>query len=172
VNRLFRATVLTATALVAMILGASAQASQNANGSITVSPSAVSPGGTVHISGSVSIQGCPQSDAVTLTSTSALFPPDGFGPDVNRDANGRFATDYTVPTSTPTGAYRIGMRCGGGNVGITATLQVTAPTGGPATGAGGAARGSSVTWTLVGLGCLALAGALVVTRRRLARRPS
>jgi type 1 fimbria pilin len=168
VNRLFRAAVVTATGLVTVLLAVSAQATPKA--SISVSPSSVSPGGTVHISGHVSNQGC--SDGITLTSDSALFPPDGFGPDLPRDPNGDFATDYTVPTSTPPGAYRIGMRCGGGNVGVTATLKVTAPTGGPATGAGGTARGSAVTWTLLGFGCLALAGAVVVTRRRLARRPS
>jgi type 1 fimbria pilin len=170
VNRLVRAAGVTATGLVTVLLAVSAQATPKA--SISVSPSSVSPGGTVHISGSVSNQGCSKSEPVTLTSDSALFPPDGFGPDVDRDTNGSFATDYTVPTSTPPGAYRIGMRCGGGNVGVTATLKVIAPTGGPATGAGGTARGSAVTWTLLGLGCLALAGALVVTRRRLARRPS
>jgi hypothetical protein len=167
-NRFFRASGAIAAVLVTLVLGGSAQASQKPNGSMSVSPSTVSPGGTVHISGSVSIGECHEA---TLTDT-AVFPPDGFGPTVTLDTNGAFAVDYTVPTSTPAGTYQIGMRCGGGNVGVFTTLHVTAPTGGPATGAGGAAGGRSMPWTLLGLGCLGLAAAVLVVRRSLARRPA
>jgi len=95
--------------------------------SITVSPSTVAQGGTVTISGNVPVTGdrsCLSGDLVRLTSTADLFAPDGFGPEVPRDANGNFETTYTVLTGTPPGTYRIGMRCGGGNIGISATLQV------------------------------------------------
>jgi hypothetical protein len=71
-----------------------------------------------------------------------------------------------VPTSTPAGTYEIGVRCGGGVVGTTAALRVTAvPVGAPATGAGGTAHDPSGRWIL--LGCMALAGALVALRHRL-----
>jgi hypothetical protein len=172
-NRFFQAAMVTTTVLATVILGGSAAlADQNANGSIAVSPSTVSPGGTVNIHGTVSVDGCPQSDDATVGGDAALFPPDGFGPTVHRDANGAFAVDYTVPTSTPPGTYRITVRCGGGNVGVSAELRVVAaPAGAPATGAGGAAKDHSGPWTQLGLGCLALAGLLVALRRRpVARR--
>jgi hypothetical protein len=140
------------------------------NGSINVSPTTVPPGGVVHISGSVPVKNCPASDAATITATAALFPPDGFGPNADRDSNGDFAVDYTVPVSTPPGTYDVGVRCGGGNVGVAAALTVSAgPLGAPGTGAGGTAGGSSLPWAGVGAGFLVLAGLLVPARRRLRR---
>ena len=141
------------------------------NGSISVSPSTVPPGGVVHVSGSVPVKNCPASDAATITATAALFPPDGFGPSATRDSNGDFAVDYTVPVSTPPGTYDVGVRCGGGNVGVAAVLTVSAgPLGGPDTGAGGSAGSPSLPWAWVGAGFLVLAGLLVPLRRGLARR--
>jgi hypothetical protein len=155
-----------ATIAVVVLAGGPAFANQNANGSISVSPPVVASGGTVHVSGSVSVQGCPQSDSAIVTGIDALFPPDGFGPSVDRDADGAFATDYTVPASTPSGTYQIGLRCGGGDVGVTASLTVIdAPVGGPATGAGGTAHRSSMPLLAVGIGCLLLAAVLVMGRR-------
>lgn len=163
-RRLFQAGMLVACVLATTMLGGSALA---ANGSLSVSPSTTTPGGTVHFSGSV--PGCSQSGDVTLTSIDKLFPPDGFGPTTQVDANGSFAVDYTVPTSTPPGSYRVGLRCGGGNVGVSTQLRVqAAPSGGPATGAGGTAHGSSTPWIALGVACLALAGVLVALRRKLA----
>ena len=162
-----------AVAVTLMFAGGPAYAGQNANDSITVSPSVVPAGGTVRITGSVSTQGCSVSDPAIPTSTDALFPPDGFGPATARNSQGAFALTYTVPTSTPPGTYHIGARCGGGNIGVAATLTVTAaPLGAPATGAGGTAHSSSLPWTVVGAGCLLLAGVLVALRRRLAGRAS
>ena len=75
-KKVFEALVVVATAY-ATVLGAGVgHANASPNGSISVSPSTISPGGTVHISGSVSIQGCPQSDDATIADSSALFPPD------------------------------------------------------------------------------------------------
>ena len=129
-------------------------------------------GSTVHISGSIPVKKCPASDGATITGESALFPPDGFGPTATRDSQGTFAIDYTVPTSTPAGSYSLGLRCGGGNVGVSTSLTVTAaPVGGPATGAGGAASHSTGVWTALGVVCLLLAACLLVARG-LARRPS
>jgi hypothetical protein len=164
--------LLVVAAVVGLVLaGGSAYAGQSANGSISVSPSIVSAGSPVHISGSVSPDGCPTSDSAIPVSTASLFPPDGFGPATDRDSQGAFDLTYTVPTSTAAGSYQIGLRCGGGLVGVTATLLVTAvPVGGAATGAGGTARGASQPWIPLGIGCLGLAGLLVALRRRLAAR--
>jgi hypothetical protein len=169
-KKVFEALVVVATAF-ATVLGAGVgHAKASPNGSISVSPSTISPGGTVHISGSVSLQGCPQSDDATIADSSALFPPDGFGPTVLRNSNGDFATDYTVPTSTPPGTYTLTVRCGGGNVGVSAQLHVITPSGAPQTGMGGAEHRSSVPWTPIGIGLLVFAGGLLGFRRRLARR--
>jgi type 1 fimbria pilin len=153
-----------------LLTAPTAFAAQNANGSVTVTPSEIGPGGTVHVSGSVSTQSCPTSDSVTVTGESSLFPPDGFGPSAQRDAQGRFSLDYTVPTSTIPARYQIGLRCGGGNVGVAAVLTVTTPSGAPQTGAGGSARRSSEPWTLVGLGCVLAAATAFGARRAFARR--
>jgi hypothetical protein len=167
------AVMIAAAAALVALAGGPALADQNANGSITVTPSVVAAGGTVHISGSVSIEGCPQSDAAIVTGLDALFPPDGFGPQAARDATGAFALDYTVPSSTPAGTYQVGLRCGGGNVGVSAALTVIdAPVGGPATGGGGTAHGSALPGTLAAAVCLVLAAVLVMTRRRMAGRAS
>jgi hypothetical protein len=104
-------------------------AAPSASPKITVSPTSAHPGDAIAISGQVPTTGtaaCRSGDAVALTSTAALFPPDGTGPQGPRDASGNFGITYKIPGSTPPGAYTIGMRCGGGNVGIQATLQVTA----------------------------------------------
>ena len=76
------------------------------------------PGDTITISGNVPVAGdqaCPSGDGIGLTSMADLFPPDGFGPAVAPDADGDFEITYTIPTGTPPGTYRIGMRCGAGD---------------------------------------------------------
>ncbi len=96
--------------------------------SITVSPTSTPRGGAVTIAGVVPTTGaslCPRADTAQLTST--LFPS-GLGPQVTRSATGAFTTSYTVPATATVGSYSIGIRCGGGNVGVSATLQVTAGT--------------------------------------------
>ena len=154
----------------AMLLAAPAYA---AKASISVSPSTVSAGSTVHISGSIPVKKCPASDGATVTGEAALFPPDGFGPNATRDSSGAFAVDYVVPTSTPAGTYTVGLRCGGGNVGVGASLTVSSvPAGGPATGAGGTAGHSSSLWTALGAAALLLAGLVLLARRKVAGRRS
>ncbi len=114
-----------AVVVVALLAQASVADAQSA---ISVSPSSAPQGGTITVSGNVPVSGnapCAAGDAAQLTSSSDLFPPDGFGPQVARDATGNFQTQYVIPATTPAGNYSIGVRCGGGNVGITASLQVT-----------------------------------------------
>jgi hypothetical protein len=116
--------------LVGLVVAATPVAA--AGSTITVSPSTVPAGGTVTISGSVPTTGtgsCAPGDGVTLTSTEALFPKGGFGATVPRTSSGSFSTTYVVPATTPSGSYQIGMRCGGGNVGVSATLTVTGAAG-------------------------------------------
>lgn len=163
------ATVL-ATAAALVLVGTTAQG-QTPNASVSVSPSVVGPGGTVHISGSVPVNACPASDPATLTGASALFPPDGFGPKVQRDAQGNFADDYTLPASTPGGRYEVGIRCGGGNVGVSALLRVAKPSSAPEPRGSGTSWGWVVLWAAVGVALL-IAGTVFMLRRTLARRGS
>lgn len=166
--RITGAVLIAATGAVLVLASAPAYA---AGASISVSPSSVAPGGTVHISGTVPFSGCPQADPVRVTGESGLFPPDGFGPSASRDAQGDFALDYAVPTSTAAGSYEIAMRCGGANPGVSASLTVTAvPVGAPQTGAGGMAGNQGRPWLVFGLACLTLGGLTIGLRRRFARR--
>jgi hypothetical protein len=165
--RRFLSTGVVAASAAAVLLAAPAYAK---GASISVSPSSVPAGGTVHISGSIPTNNCPAAEGATVTGESGLFPPDGFGPTATRDSSGEFAIDYAVPATTPAAGYDVGLRCGGANIGVFARLTVTAvPVGGPATGLGGSGHGSA--WlTLFGVGCLALAGVALRGRRRLVRR--
>jgi hypothetical protein len=143
--------------------------------SISVNPTMVAAGDTVRIRGSVPYSVCTDDAGPRLTSVDRLFPPDGLGPAAARDPSGAFSVSYTVPAQTPAGTYQIGLRCGGGNVGVSARLQVTeqvttVPSGGVDTGAGGSAEAGSRQWTLLGLGFLTLAAALLPVRRRLVHR--
>lgn len=135
---------------------------------VSVAPSTASPGGAVVISGSIPTMGagsCPTGDGATIISLAALFPPDGFGPQVPRDASGAFRVTYTVPSSTRAGSYTVGVRCGGANVGVGATLNVI--TGAPGAGLGGASRaGNPLPWMAGGLAAAGVGFALVLARRR------
>jgi hypothetical protein len=114
-----------------------ASAPAQAAASVTVSPSSTPAGGTVKFSGVVPTSGtpsCAPGDA-TLTSDAALFAPDGFGPPAPRDAMGAFQVNFQVPASTPPGTYTIGVRCGGGNVGVSTSLTVTSAAATPMQGA-------------------------------------
>jgi hypothetical protein len=102
-------------------------ATVQAQARLSVRPHRVHPGGQVLITGLIPTSGpqsCPAGDQAILTSSAALFPPDGIGPAVPRSSAGRFRLRYAVPTSTPPDTYTIGVRCGGGNVGVSATLRV------------------------------------------------
>ncbi|MDQ1652952.1 MAG: hypothetical protein QOI35_2152 [Cryptosporangiaceae bacterium] len=118
--------VVAGAAVGLLVLTAPAPAAAPAR--ISVAPSTVSSGGTVVFSGRVPARGaqsCPAADAAILTSTAALFPPSGIGPQAARKPGGAFRIRYTVPASTPHGTYTVGVRCGGGNVGVHTTLKVT-----------------------------------------------
>lgn len=166
--------VSTATSgLLAVVVFATPAAAVPA-GSVAVSPATVAVGGTVTVSGFVAPIGCPLPDGATLISAH-LFPNAGFGPIAPRNSSGAFSTTYVVPISTSPGTYTIGLRCGGGNVGVFANLQVTkqvrqVPTRAPQAGLGGASNtaGHAVGWVIGGTIALALGGLLMfgVRRRR------
>lgn len=93
------------------------------------------------------------------------------------DASGNFSGTALVPSSIAAGSYAVTARCGGGNLGVSATLTVTAagagsvPTAVPA-GSGGLAapRGSSgAEWWALGGGGMLLLGAGGVALGRQAR---
>lgn len=108
-----------------------------AGSTITVSPSTVPAGASTTISGSIPTTGtasCPADEPVTFTSSQALFPQGGFGPTATRSTTGSFTVTYVVPRSTPAGTYAIGMRCGGGDVGVSASLTVISASARPVPG--------------------------------------
>jgi hypothetical protein len=122
--------LVVAVALVAVPVLVSSVPAQAAT--ITVSPSSVAAGDQVTLSGDVLADGqpgCAVPGEVTLISQAfnglgefagvgAVFAP--------VDSAGDFATTVALPGSTAPGTYEISGRCGGGNLGVTATLTVVA----------------------------------------------
>jgi hypothetical protein len=160
-----RALAVTAAA-VALTLTALVHPASAATSFVAVTPSTVAVGGTVTISGLVPTSGtasCASGEAATVTSTVGLFPQGGFGPQAARSATGAFTVSYTVPLSTPPATYVVGLRCGGGNVGVSAVVHVVAqvqqvPVGAPQAGLGGAsAAGHATGWLVAGAGAAAAA---------------
>jgi hypothetical protein len=131
---LFRPVALVAAGTLALSLATSPVAAASptaatvqAQARLSVRPHNVHPAGHVLITGLIPTSGpqsCPAGDQAIPTSSAALFPPDGFGPAVPRSSSGRFRIRYALPSSTPPGTYLIGVRCGGGHVGVSANLRV------------------------------------------------
>lgn len=143
--------------------------------SLVVSPSSVPAGGVVRVSGT-----CEANTEGVAFSTAFLHDAAhdfaGVGAAaIATDAAGAFSADAQIPASTAPGTYTVSVRCGGGIIGVSAALTVTAP-GAPPTavpaGSGGraAATGSGrrdADLLLGGVGLLLVAGgALGVTRLR------
>jgi hypothetical protein len=114
-----------AAAVLALALAAVAWAKV----SIVVSPSPVIAGKVVKVSGSAGT-GCARGDQVTLLSRAfpskhefagvpAIYATTGKG--------GAFSTSTTIPETRKPGMYTVTGRCGGGNLGVTATLTVHKP---------------------------------------------
>jgi hypothetical protein len=98
---------------------------------LRVAPTSVTAGDTVTVSGSVGPgqAGSACATAVMLLSR-AFVPTHEFAgvPVVVAavKAGGRFTATTTIPRATPAGTYPISGRCGGGNLGASATLTVRA----------------------------------------------
>jgi hypothetical protein len=112
----------------ALALGfVTAAAATAARPSITVHPSTVVRGRSVVVRGSAG--GCPRGDAVTLISRAFAHVHDFAGvPAVYARvrAGGLFRTTALIPRTRRPGRYVITGRCGGGNLGVSATLTVRA----------------------------------------------
>jgi hypothetical protein len=96
-----------------------------------VSPSSVAAGDTVVVSGSVgpAAEGSACATSLMLLSRAFVHTQEFAGvPTVAATVHpdGTFAATTTIPRSTPAGTYDISGRCGGGNVGVLATLTVRA----------------------------------------------
>lgn len=144
-----------------------------ADATLHVSPHTVPAGGTVQVSGTCE----PHSVGYVLSSAfvhDASHDFAGVGAvQFSTNSGGAFSVSAQVAAGTAPGSYSVGARCGGGNLGITATLTVTAaagsaPTAVPA-GSGGLAATQRTSQPLLfgGIGLLVLVagGALLLVRR-------
>jgi hypothetical protein len=110
--------------------------------SITVTPTSVPVGGTVTVSGDVidpsGQVGC--QGGVTLISGAFAGQGNFMNMDVEAptDPAGKFSVVAKILPGVAPGTYTITGRCGGGNLGVSATLTVTP--GMPATGDGSSQR--------------------------------
>jgi hypothetical protein len=109
---------------------------------LQVSPGSVAAGDTVVVSGSVgpAPEGSACATSVLLLSRAFVDTHEFAGvPAVTAAVKpgGAFRTTTKIPSSTPAGIYNVSGRCGFGNIGASATLQVraasTATTSTPAT---------------------------------------
>lgn len=144
--------------------------------SLRVAPARVVPGGTVRVTGHCE----PNTNGYILSNAflrDATHEFAGVGAvAITTDAGGDFSAQAQIPADRRPGAYPVGGRCGGGNLGISTTLVVTSagvPTAVPAGSGGRAATGEPVSTEtrigvfLAGLAALATAGiGLARTRRR------
>jgi hypothetical protein len=142
--------------------------------SLRVSPGTAQAGGSVQVSGrcEANTSGFALSHAFLHDSTHDFAGVGAVAFTTN--AAGSFAATATIPVSITPGSYLVSARCGGGNIGVTATLVVTAPsaqpTRVPAGSAGLAATGSgssALELDLAALGVvLVLLGGFGVARQR------
>ena len=115
--------------VVVVALGASAAVAAT----IVVDPATVDPGGQVTVSGDVlanGTPGCAVPGDVTLVSDAfaGLGEFAGVGATTApADASGNFTTTVTLSPDVAPGTYTVTGRCGGGNLGVSASLTV-APT--------------------------------------------
>jgi hypothetical protein len=96
---------------------------------IVVAPSVVRPGQTVTIGGVVGT--CLVGDTVTLISRAFVHTHDfaGLPALFTKVRPGhKFRTMTRIPTTKAPGSYRVTGRCGGGNLGVSASLRVRAAT--------------------------------------------
>ena len=147
-------------------VGTGAGVAVAAPAALHVSPGSVPSGGSVHVTGSCE----PNTSGVAISSAflhDATHDFAGVGAaSFTTDAAGAFATDALIPAATAPGTYTVTARCGGGNLGVSVTLLVTAaggvPSGVPAGSGGGAAAMRAGTYDaqllLGGIGLLLVAG--------------
>ena len=168
--------VLGTAALTTVICCLAAPALAASGASIAVSPSSQHPGGSVQVSGSceAGTSGFAISRAFLHDATHD-FAGVGAVP-FTTDSMGHFATTAMISSAATPASYTVSARCGGGNIGVTATVVVTSgssvtnvPTQVPAGTGGLAATGSGTTpleRELAALGgALVLVGGVGMARR-------
>jgi hypothetical protein len=168
--------VLGTAALTTVLCGLAAPALAASGASITVSPSSQHAGGSVQVSGTceASTSGYAISRAFRHDATHD-FAGVGAAP-FTTDSMGHFATTAMISSAATPGSYTVSARCGGGNIGVTATVVVTPASSGPSgpsvpsgptvptqvpAGTGGLAATGSGT-TPLELELAALGGALIL----------
>ena len=107
--------------LAAVAVVASATASRPR---LAVRPAAVPPGGVVRLTGNAGA--CPVGSTVTLISSA--FPGHAYGEGALTGpvrAGHAFSIAGHIRSRLRAGSYRVGARCGGGNLGVRATLRVS-----------------------------------------------
>ncbi len=115
-------------ALVVLALGAASAVAAT----IDVNPATVATGGQVTVSGDVlanGTPGCTVPGDVTLISDAfaGLGEFAGTGATTaTADASGNFTTTVTLSAAVAPGTYTVTGRCGGGNLGVSASLTVAA----------------------------------------------
>ncbi len=115
-------TVLIAAVCSAGLIASTALA---AGPTIIASPNPVKAGHVVTIHGRV--PGCPRGDQLTLISQAFSHHHDFAGlPAIfaTIGAHSSYSVTTTIPSSKRRGPYAISGRCGGGNIGVTRTLNV------------------------------------------------
>jgi hypothetical protein len=120
-----RVTLAAGTAAAALALAGAVTAAT----SLTVAPSPVHRGHRVIVRGNA--DGCPVGDAVTVTIISKAFAhthdfaglPAVFA---RVRSGGKFGVRPRIPSSKAVGNYGVSARCGGGNLGVSATIHVVA----------------------------------------------
>jgi hypothetical protein len=127
--RIIAALVFAAT--VAMLASSATPAWAAPVPSLRVSPGSVTAGDTVTVSGSVGAEPAGSACATGVLLLSRAFAHTGEFAGVPAVAaavrpDGTFTATTTIPRSTPARTYDISGRCGGGNLGVSATLTVRA----------------------------------------------
>jgi hypothetical protein len=90
---------------------------------MVVTPATVAPGAAVRVTATKSP--CLPGDQITLIS--AAFPGHAFGEGAvygTVEAHGAFSVRTGLAKGLRAGSYRVGGRCGGGNLGVTAGFRV------------------------------------------------
>ena len=111
------------------MLAPAAPASAAPAATLRVSPSSVTAGDTVVVSGSVgpAPAGSACASSLMLLSRAFVHTDEFAGVPALTAAvkpDGTFTTTTRIPRSTPAGTYTVSGRCGGGNLGVSATLTV------------------------------------------------
>jgi hypothetical protein len=118
-----RATLATGSAVAALAFAGAVTAAT----SLTVAPASVHRGHRVIVRGNA--DGCPVGDTVTIISKAFAHTHDFAGlPAVfaRVRSGGKFGVRPRIPSSKAVGNYGVSARCGGGNLGVSATIHVVA----------------------------------------------